>query len=127
MAPDGAYELRLTVSTGTGTPLFARVSPLRILNQIPPFAITATPLAVPTLVPNVVPTIDPNQSLPTLVPTPTAFSNTPEAVAVTTHAAPFASVVETEQVFGVQFHPEKSGTAGVRMLRNFVTLCSPNG
>jgi imidazole glycerol-phosphate synthase subunit HisH len=49
---------------------------------------------------------------------------TPETVATTTHAAPFASVVETTQVFGVQFHPEKSGPSGVRMLRNFVTLCS---
>ena len=51
---------------------------------------------------------------------------TDATVAVTTHAAPFASVVETGQVFGVQFHPEKSGPAGVRMLRNFVALCSPN-
>jgi imidazole glycerol-phosphate synthase subunit HisH len=51
---------------------------------------------------------------------------TPEAVAVTTHAAPFASVVETDQVFGVQFHPEKSADAGVQMLRNFVSLCSPS-
>jgi imidazole glycerol-phosphate synthase subunit HisH len=51
---------------------------------------------------------------------------TNEAVATTTHAAPFASVVETEQVFGVQFHPEKSGDAGVRMLRNFVSICSQN-
>ena len=49
---------------------------------------------------------------------------TSEAVATTTHATPFASVVETEQVFGVQFHPEKSGDAGIRMLRNFVDLCS---
>jgi imidazole glycerol-phosphate synthase subunit HisH len=49
---------------------------------------------------------------------------TPETVATTTHAAPFASVVETTQIFGVQFHPEKSGPSGVRMLRNFVTLCS---
>ena len=39
---------------------------------------------------------------------------------MTTHATPFASVVETDRVFGVQFHPEKSGDAGVRMLRNFV-------
>jgi glutamine amidotransferase len=51
---------------------------------------------------------------------------TGETVATTTHAAPFASVVETRQVFGVQFHPEKSGESGVRMLRNFVTLCSRN-
>ena len=52
---------------------------------------------------------------------------TPAAVALTTHAAVFASVVETDQVFGVQFHPEKSSTAGVQMLRNFVDLCSRNG
>ena len=52
---------------------------------------------------------------------------TGEAVATTTHAAPFASVVETDRVFGVQFHPEKSGPSGVRMLRNFVALCSRNG
>jgi glutamine amidotransferase len=51
---------------------------------------------------------------------------TDEAVAVTTHAAPFASVVETAQCFGVQFHPEKSGPAGIQMLRNFVALCSPS-
>ena len=49
---------------------------------------------------------------------------TSEAVATTTHAAPFASVVDTDQVFGVQFHPEKSGESGVRILKNFVALCS---
>lgn len=52
---------------------------------------------------------------------------THETVATTTHAAPFASVVETGQLFGVQFHPEKSGESGVRMLKNFVALCSRNG
>lgn len=51
---------------------------------------------------------------------------TVETVATTMHAAPFASVVETDQVFGVQFHPEKSSDSGVRMLRNFVSLCSRN-
>jgi glutamine amidotransferase len=51
---------------------------------------------------------------------------TPEAVATTTHAVPFASVVETDLLFGVQFHPEKSGNAGVQMLRNFVAVCSPS-
>jgi glutamine amidotransferase len=52
---------------------------------------------------------------------------TDETVATTTHAAPFASVVEADRLFGVQFHPEKSGEAGVRMLRNFVELCSRSG
>ena len=53
-----------------------------------------------------------------------AAETTDETVATTTHAAPFASVVETSQLFGVQFHPEKSGDAGIQMLRNFVALCS---
>ena len=51
---------------------------------------------------------------------------TEAAVATTTHAVPFASVVESDGLFGVQFHPEKSGDPGVRMLRNFVDLCSRN-
>jgi glutamine amidotransferase len=50
----------------------------------------------------------------------------PETVATTTHAEPFTSVVESGRLFGVQFHPEKSGDAGVRILKNFVTLCSRN-
>jgi glutamine amidotransferase len=52
---------------------------------------------------------------------------TDETVAVTTHAVPFASVVESAQLFGVQFHPEKSGESGLLMLKNFVALCSRNG
>ena len=44
-----------------------------------------------------------------------------DCVATTTHATPFAAVVEREHVTGLQFHPEKSGPAGIRMLRNFVT------
>lgn len=45
---------------------------------------------------------------------------TADAVAVTTHGQPFASAVERGQVFGVQFHPEKSGDVGLRVLRNFL-------
>ena len=48
---------------------------------------------------------------------------TPECVASTTHANTFASVVERGNVFGVQFHPEKSGDAGLRILRNFLQVC----
>jgi glutamine amidotransferase len=46
------------------------------------------------------------------------------AAAVTTHGAPFASAVERGHVFGTQFHPEKSGTAGLKMLANFVAFAN---
>jgi imidazole glycerol-phosphate synthase subunit HisH len=45
-----------------------------------------------------------------------------ETVAVTDYDGPFSGAVERGNVMGVQFHPEKSGTAGMRVLRNFVEL-----
>ncbi len=45
------------------------------------------------------------------------------AAATTEHGARFASVVEKDLVFGVQFHPEKSGETGLRVLRSFVDIC----
>jgi glutamine amidotransferase len=40
-------------------------------------------------------------------------------VATTAYGSPFASGVERENVFGVQFHPEKSGAPGMQILKNF--------
>jgi len=34
-----------------------------------------------------------------------------------------AALIESGNVFGTQFHPEKSGEAGLQMLRNFRDLC----
>jgi len=47
---------------------------------------------------------------------------TPESAAVTDYGQQFASVVETNNVWAVQFHPEKSGQAGLTVLRNFLAL-----
>jgi imidazole glycerol-phosphate synthase subunit HisH len=40
------------------------------------------------------------------------------------YGAPFVSAVARERFFGVQFHPEKSSAAGLRLLANFVGLCA---
>ena len=48
---------------------------------------------------------------------------TDDTVATCEHGSTFSAAVELERVFGVQFHPEKSGDAGLRILRNFVACC----
>ena len=40
------------------------------------------------------------------------------------YGAPFASVVGHEGFYGVQFHPEKSSAAGLRLLANFARICA---
>jgi imidazole glycerol-phosphate synthase subunit HisH len=47
---------------------------------------------------------------------------TSDAIAVTEHGELFVAVVQHGQVAGVQFHPEKSGEVGLRVLRNFVQI-----
>jgi imidazole glycerol-phosphate synthase subunit HisH len=45
---------------------------------------------------------------------------TNDTAAVTEYIEPFAAAVERRNVMGVQFHPEKSATTGLRILRNFL-------
>ena len=45
-----------------------------------------------------------------------------DTIAVTEHGETFAAIVQRGHVAGVQFHPEKSGDVGLRILRNFIEM-----
>jgi imidazole glycerol-phosphate synthase subunit HisH len=47
---------------------------------------------------------------------------TNETVAVTNYGEAFTAAAERDNIMGVQFHPEKSGAAGLRILHNFIQL-----
>lgn len=49
----------------------------------------------------------------------TTIENT---LTTTTYICPFASSIFKNRTFGVQFHPEKSGTIGLKILKNFIDL-----
>lgn len=44
------------------------------------------------------------------------------ASAVCNYGTPFTAVLEHENIFGVQFHPEKSGPTGLKIVQNFLEL-----
>lgn len=44
------------------------------------------------------------------------------AAATCQYVEPFTAVLEHENVFGVQFHPEKSGPLGLQIVKNFAEL-----
>ena len=45
-----------------------------------------------------------------------------DTLATTSYGVEFASIVKRGSVYGAQFHPEKSGEAGARLLENFARL-----
>jgi glutamine amidotransferase len=49
--------------------------------------------------------------------------NDADVVATTPYCGSFTSIVEHENVFGTQFHPEKSQKLGLKLLDNFLTYC----
>ncbi len=49
-----------------------------------------------------------------------ALDSNDAAAATCSHGAEFAAVIEQRNIYAVQFHPEKSGDSGARVLRNFL-------
>ena len=41
----------------------------------------------------------------------------------TDYGVPFASVIQKDNFYATQFHPEKSGEIGEKLFRNFIELC----
>lgn len=48
--------------------------------------------------------------------------NADDAIAMTEYGLRFSSAVEQGNIYGVQFHPEKSQKTGLRIMKNFVEL-----
>ena len=46
----------------------------------------------------------------------------PDTIATTEHGVLFSAALKYEQFYGTQFHPEKSGDVGERILSNFLNL-----
>jgi len=55
---------------------------------------------------------------------PAGEKSAAEVSATCTHGAEFVAVIEKENIHAVQFHPEKSGAAGARVLANFLRLAA---
>jgi len=71
------------------------------------------------------------------LPDPTAFyhvhsfaprpADSGDVLATAEYGGEFVTAVEREPVYGVQFHPEKSGPHGLRLLGNFAAICGVGG
>jgi len=48
----------------------------------------------------------------------------PATAATCEHGREFIAVLETQRIFGVQFHPEKSGVHGAKLLDNFLRIAA---
>ncbi len=51
----------------------------------------------------------------------------PETIATTEYGTPFSAALQHDNFYAVQFHPEKSGTTGQRILHNFLRLTAYGG
>ena len=49
--------------------------------------------------------------------------NSSMAITTTDYGLNYASAIQAGSIYGVQFHPEKSQSVGLKILRNFVEVC----
>ncbi len=47
----------------------------------------------------------------------------PNTIGTTQYGEAFSSAVQKQNFYGVQFHAEKSGAAGIQVMKNFIELC----
>jgi imidazole glycerol-phosphate synthase subunit HisH len=47
----------------------------------------------------------------------------PNTIGLTQYGETFSAAVQKQNFFGVQFHAEKSGAAGIQVMKNFIELC----
>jgi imidazole glycerol phosphate synthase glutamine amidotransferase subunit len=53
-----------------------------------------------------------------------AAEHSADAVGICEYETPFTAVLQRGNIFATQFHPEKSGSAGARLLQNFLRLAA---
>ena len=64
----------------------------------------------------------PNESYVYFVHSYYADTDSAHTLTTTEYIRPFSSAVQSGQVYGVQFHPEKSGVVGLKILENFIQM-----
>jgi glutamine amidotransferase len=50
-------------------------------------------------------------------------TDTQAKIAYTDYGFPLSASVQKANIYGMQFHPEKSGKAGLKVLQNFAEIC----
>jgi glutamine amidotransferase len=91
------------------------------------------PLKLPHIGWNEVTFTKPGSPLVADLPSPCAFYHVhsfaavpalaEDTLGIAEYGAPFVSAVQSASFYGVQFHPEKSSAAGLRLLANFARIC----
>ena len=55
-----------------------------------------------------------------------AYEQKDEVVGICSYTEDMPVIVAKDNIYGLQFHPEKSGNSGLKILRNFKEMCYEN-